>query len=397
MADDPLLSDLCGVCNRNPPKYRCPRDSVRTCSLPCYKRHQQWAQCNGKRDAASFVKRSELATPRGIDHDYNFLTSIERGLQRADDDAEARGHENKKYEQNQAKLQRYLQSNRIIVDRAPIGMTRQKTNRTRMTKGGHVRWCVEWLQEDDCRDLQEADADQSLTDLYAMHLTERSRKRKRTEQHSDGLQNPPKQKREESVSIQAVKSHPTSVLGQPASEPASDDTQAMPTDVSASAEQSKQDSHSAQPAPDVSTAADNKHNDQNPQAHTPLFSFYLLKPHTPSSLPRVLIPLDPSSTLTEALSTQVVLEYPTIKVVPRQAADAALPEGFMLEEDYIRQTKQDVQELEELIGPDGQVMTAAKVRRDNEPGIGSSGAGDDGPVDDQKLLEVLTRDLNARK
>lgn len=107
---------------------------MRTCSLPCYKRHQQWAQCNGKRDAASFVKRSELATPRGIDHDYNFLTSIERGLQRADDDAEARGHENKKYEQNQAKLQRYLQSNRIIVDRAPIGMTRQKTNRTRMTK-----------------------------------------------------------------------------------------------------------------------------------------------------------------------------------------------------------------------------------------------------------------------
>lgn len=391
---------------------------MRTCSLPCYKRHQQWAQCNGKRDAASFVKRSELATPRGIDHDYNFLTSIERGLQRADDDAEARGHENKKYEQNQAKLQRYLQSNRIIVDRAPIGMTRQKTNRTRMTKyeapvfqntgigtspadtpvrSGHVRWSVEWLQEDDCRDLQEADADQSLTDLYAMYLTERSRKRKRTEHHSDGLQNPPKQKKEESVSIQAVKSHPTSALGQPASEPASDDTQAVPTDVSASAEQSKQDSHSAQPAPEVSTAADNKHSDQNPQAHTPLFSFYLLKPHTPSSLPRVLIPLDPSSTLTEALSTQVVLEYPTIKVVPRQAADAALPEGFMLEEDYIRQTKQDLQELEELIGPDGQVMTAAKVRRDNESGIESSGAGDDGPVDDQKLLEVLTRDLNARK
>ncbi|KKY14119.1 putative hit finger domain containing protein [Diplodia seriata] len=134
MADDALLSDLCSICNRNAPKYRCPRDSVRTCSLPCYKRHQQWAQCSGKRDPAAFVKRNELATPSGIDHDYNFLTGIERGLQRADENAEAQSHKNKKYEQDQAKLQRYLQSNRIIVDRAPIGMTRQKTNRTRMTK-----------------------------------------------------------------------------------------------------------------------------------------------------------------------------------------------------------------------------------------------------------------------
>lgn len=107
---------------------------MRTCSLPCYKRHQQWAQCSGKRDPAAFVKRSDLATPRGIDHDYNFLTGIERGLQRADEDAEARSKDNKKSAQAQAKLQRYLQTNRIIVDRAPVGMSRQKTNKTRVTK-----------------------------------------------------------------------------------------------------------------------------------------------------------------------------------------------------------------------------------------------------------------------
>lgn len=89
-------------------------------------------------------------------------------------------------------------------------------------------------------------------------------------------------------------------------------------------------------------------------------------------------------------------------MLPRQAADAPLPDGFMLEEDYIRQTRQDVKELEALIGPDGQVMTAAKVRRDDDPASGahgkvSKGAGDTGPVDDKKLLEVLARDLNARK
>ncbi|KAL1625248.1 Box C/D snoRNA accumulation [Diplodia seriata] len=377
MAEDALLSDLCSIC--------------------------------GKRDPAAFVKRNELATPSGIDHDYNFLTGIERGLQRADENAEAQSHKNKKYEQDQAKLQRYLQSNRIIVDRAPIGMTRQKTNRTRMTKKGHVRWSVEWLHDDGSRDLQEAEADMTLTDSYATLSLERSRKRKRTQQGSDGLQNPSKHSKDGHVSIQAAESHQPSQLGQPASGPTSDDTQAVVSGVSTSAEQSKQECCSAQPAPEASTAASvpgkaagEKHSDQAPQTHTPLFSFYLLKPHTPSSQPRVLIPLDSSSTLTAALSTQVVLEYPTIKVVARQATDAPLPEGFMLEEDYIRQTKQDVQELEALIGPDGQVMTAAKVRRGNDPGDEthgnvSSGAGDGGPVDDKKLLEVLARDLNARK
>ncbi|KAH7054472.1 hypothetical protein B0J12DRAFT_570003 [Macrophomina phaseolina] len=384
MADEPLLSDLCSVCNRNPPKYCCPRDSVRTCSLPCYKRHQQWAQCNGKRDPAAFVKRADLATPRGIDHDYNFLTGIERGLQRADDDQGARAHELKKYEQMQARLRPYLQRNRIIVDRAPVGMSRQKTNSTRLTKGGNVRWAVEWLHEDGSRDLHEADADRSLSDLYSILLADLTRKRKRTEQLPDRAAKLSKD-----------------------SHPASDDTQAVPTAVSTSAEQSKLHSRSAQQdAPEGSTAedvsdkaADDKSNAQN---HTPIPSFYLLKPHTPSSQPRVLIPLDSSSTLTAALSSQVVLEYPTIKVLLRQAADAPLPDGFILEEDYIRQTKQDVQELEALIGPDGQVMTAAKVRREDDPanaadGKVSKGAGDTGPLDDKKLLEVLTRDLNARK
>ncbi|GME50808.1 putative hit finger domain protein [Neofusicoccum parvum] len=400
MADDPLLSDLCGICNRNPPKYRCPRDSVRTCSLPCYKRHQQWAQCSGKRDPAAFVRRSELATPRGIDHDYNFLTGIERGLQRADDDAEARGHEGRKYAQAQAKLQRYLQSNRIIVDRAPVGMSRQKTNSTRVTKGGRVRWTVEWLHEGASRDVHDADADKTLADLYSCLLAERSRKRKRTEQQPGELQNPTKHSKDEHVSIQAADSNHISASGQTAAEPASDDTQEVPAGVSSSAEQSKHPQPTAEDVSDIAAAGE--HSDRNTQTHTPIHSFYLLKPHTPSSQPRVLIPLDSSSTLTAALSTQVVLEYPTIKVLPCQGAGAPLPDGFILEEEYIRQSKQDVQELEALIGPDGEVMTAAKVRRDDDRADGahgrvSKGAGDTGPVDDRRLLEVLSRDLNARK
>lgn len=256
--------------------------------------------------------------------------------------------------------------------------------------------------------MHDADADKSLTDCFASFMAEqqsRIRKRKRAEQQPEESQNMAKQRKDDHVSIETANSHRLSTSGQPASEPAGDDAQV----VSSSAEQSKQNADPAQqPASAESTAehvsdkaAGGKHGDGDSQAHTPIHSFYLLKPHTPSSQPRVLIPLDSSSTLTAALSSHVVLEYPTIKVLPRQATDAPLPDGFILEEDYFRQTQQDVQELEALIGPDGEVMTTAKVRKDEEPaeeahGRVSKGTGDIGPLDDKRLLEVLTRDLNAR-
>lgn len=88
---DPVLSDLCTICHIQPPKYRCPRCSTRTCSLPCSRRHKLWSQCSGVRDPAAYLKRSELATESAFDRDFNFITGIERTLERAERDAENRG------------------------------------------------------------------------------------------------------------------------------------------------------------------------------------------------------------------------------------------------------------------------------------------------------------------
>lgn len=126
------------------PKYRCPRCKAQTCSLPCYKRHQQRASCNGKRDPAVFVKRSQLATPAGIDQDYNYLKSVERNIDHAARETSDRGvgaQSNAKGTERglhpESLLQRYLVTNRINVERAPKGMSRQKTNQTRFTKYVH--------------------------------------------------------------------------------------------------------------------------------------------------------------------------------------------------------------------------------------------------------------------
>ena len=83
------------------------------------------------------MKRADLATPKGIDHDYNYLTSIERQLDHAEKNAIERGfmleEEKRKSKQpakGEAQLSAALERCRVIVTKAPKGMTRSKQNAT---------------------------------------------------------------------------------------------------------------------------------------------------------------------------------------------------------------------------------------------------------------------------
>lgn len=122
---------------------------MRTCSLPCIKRHKKWAQCSGIRDPTVFVKRADLATPSGIDHDYNFLTGIERNIDNAERDAEERGVILDSADERElgwrqrglsgpakgeAKLKAAIEQSGAIISKAPLGMTRAKQNKTHWNK-----------------------------------------------------------------------------------------------------------------------------------------------------------------------------------------------------------------------------------------------------------------------
>lgn len=142
----------------NPPKYRCPRCSTRTCSLPCTRRHKLWSQCSGVRDPAAYLKRSELATESAFDRDFNFITGIERSMERAERDVENRGIElargqaaedadtevaqepgpgrkrkfpGKGLVKGEAGFLRGAEAGAVKVLRAPRGMTRNKENSSR--------------------------------------------------------------------------------------------------------------------------------------------------------------------------------------------------------------------------------------------------------------------------
>lgn len=87
------------------------------------------------------MKRADLATPKGIDHDYNYLTSIEREIDHAERDASSRGvvleearsrYRNKL--KGEVKLESALERCGVIIAKAPKGMTRSKQNDTGVSK-----------------------------------------------------------------------------------------------------------------------------------------------------------------------------------------------------------------------------------------------------------------------
>ncbi|KAF3800486.1 putative box C/D snoRNA protein [Colletotrichum gloeosporioides] len=186
---DPLLTSLCAICHVNPPKYKCPRCTIQTCSAGCNKRHKTWYSCNGIRDATAYIPPSKLKTPAGVDHDYNFLSSIERAVQRSEKEIveerrllrpedlrplEVRsvkwktGKDGRKRRVLVTELLRgdnavvldsksaevlsspacrkRLGKFAILLRRAPMGMMRQKENGTTFSKAsGRINWQVEWL------------------------------------------------------------------------------------------------------------------------------------------------------------------------------------------------------------------------------------------------------------
>jgi len=174
---DPLLTNLCAICHTAVPKYKCPRCSKRTCSLPCVNKHKTWSRCDGLRDATAY-KRNALSTRSGVDHDYNFLSAIERDKKAAEHVlVHGRGviaedelrpievqHVEWKWRDGKARkvlVTRHLRKGRqdeedkvmgrcrrlgIQLVRAPIGMSMRRENGVRFSERlKSVVWAVRWL------------------------------------------------------------------------------------------------------------------------------------------------------------------------------------------------------------------------------------------------------------
>src|SRR5690606_30549789 len=124
----------------------CPACDARTCSLVGSKRHKVYNQCNGVRDPAKYLRRSELYTETALNRDYNFLTNLERAIDgstptvnsssterksvddQEDDTAEPVKPQNEKMRWQA--LEKAFESRGILVKKAPAGLKRARENNT---------------------------------------------------------------------------------------------------------------------------------------------------------------------------------------------------------------------------------------------------------------------------
>lgn len=375
---DPLLSTLCSICHTNPPKYTCPRCSLRTCSLPCTTRHKLRASCTGIRDPTVYVPRHRLATPAGVDHDYNFLAGIERGVERAEAEVVGkrgllkavgmrrreeeraererarggvngfvgrggrgggRGRGGERLQRGDAQLAKGLESSGVIIDRAPTGMQRRVENSTSWNKAQKcVAWQVEWMRMGDegrvDRVLAKVPENKVLGGAFAEVLEE-----ERLAALGEVERRAEKKRKAEAGATERARWKRARMEGGRMGvettafmQDATSGAWCADVDVAAPPLASSMDG-------DVLTMGvrDDSSTAREVPGTSPDYTFYLLRPHTPSSHPHVLIPLSATATLAASLRHRVVLEYPTIYALAHAPDD--LPAGLTTEARYLANTK----------------------------------------------------------
>lgn len=348
------------------------------------------------------MKRADLATPKGIDHDYNYLTSIERELDRADKYAASRGlvleeeerRRSKQPVKGETQFNAALERCGAVVTKAPKGMTRSKQNETVCSKKNRtLHWTVEWVHPDGNRTMDRLWETQRISAAYEDHLRYLDSSRPKKRRKADNKQRDPTTSSSVPVNGPIAGERPSGSTmttasvskrkreGEETNTNRNAEGEGPNTAIATNPDAPGAPQHSASiPASsDASPATD-------PAPSETDLNFFLHHPSLPSKYP-VLIPLPPDAKLATSLTNRLVLEFPTIYVLHSQP-DGKLPDGFVSEEDFFASAKKEL--IEEIAA--------------GEPSIGAAGGDsegtkaqglEDGEVDEGRLLEVLGKDLEG--
>lgn len=303
-------------------------------------KHKKWSSCNGERDPTIYIPREKLKTDAGIDHDYNFLTKIERSVERAEkilreereilpeENTTSRPPPNKRarlhkgqsrgrvtFEENSRKwdrssIQRMGQLG-IHVSSVPYGMTRAKENKSSWNRRTRtMNWQVEWLEWKTITFDQDNNPQPSKmlykildeTPLY-IGFAETQEYHRRVQLSDQERAQEKKQKASEKKLVTGGGQDVTSTAwsGQ---------------------EYVIQDSRTAAWNNVISGS-------YAIEGLKGRYRFYYLKPRTPSREKHRLVPLRPTENLATILPGLDIVEFPTICVLP--ANSTAVPDGYVVE------------------------------------------------------------------
>lgn len=294
-----------------------------------------------------YVKKSKLYTAAGVDHDYNFINGIERGLDDADRALQDHGlqpESSVKGPKHEGSLRNAIQCTKVIIEHAPRGLSRQKQNKTHwLPRMQCIEWSVEWLHEDSSiyLDLVKDDVPLFQAHLFLLRrLSRESKKRKRGSDEPIKVEHSVTKLEDGDSSLDVI----NEVADKGASHveiPSLQDQEDVQTENQVnpnvgSTDRRVEDQINIKQEPASPTHSDSVKLDDIPEIK-PSYAdesgnhYYLVKPRTLGNL-KVLIPLSPSDVLSQCLRRRVVLEFPTIQVLPW--APNELSNDYLLEEDY---------------------------------------------------------------
>lgn len=391
---DPLLNTLCSICHISTPKYTCPGCNSHTCSLACNKKHKSWANCSGKRDPTAYMPAAKLKTAAGVDHDYNFLSSIERERERNQreiiderklfsekelgqlddpfsfrkqwfgenvhfqpvndaprhfgsdseegDADEGEGRSNRRNIPARASqltrtLRNRLGSENIQVVQMPVGMTRQRENTTSWNRRTRrINWCVEWMMYGDDGEGEERFKKHSRIRHKALETTPLYRALGNSILwHKKGQQAEDDAADDDEIEV-ARAGRRNRVLIREVKESRHRSAGAAQDSASGTwptnTKYPTQNPFTGTWASDSGASATSWQPDEEIEARK-WHRFYLLRPLTVAGKPRELIPVDGADDLSVALRGRTVVEFPTIYVLPPSDSSPTtplLPEGHIL-------------------------------------------------------------------
>lgn len=401
---DLLLTSLCGICHVQPPKYKCPRCGARTCSQPCVKKHKKWSSCNGERDATAFVPPTKLRTDAGIDHDYNFLTKIERSVERA---GKIFTEERRILPQNEgppnkrARLHKGQSRGRTTLDGGtrpwarqalgrltslginvlyqPYGMSRARENMTSFNKRTQaLNWQVEWClldpatADDGTRMQPTKFLNKTLehTPLHAGFSDCQEYARRSRMSQKEKLQEKQEAKRlldDEQTTFDADDVDAGGKEG---------GVQDWETSAWRAAPTTVQDHNGSWYCTEFDKRRRLTERQSRLGKDKEKYQFFLLVPGTPSREPPKLVPAEPTDTLASILAGQDVLEFPTIYVLP---AGADLPPEY---------------QLEKRVKPDVRKAQPASKKRTSEALIDHGSSDEEGQIDEEGMSNASDQDMD---
>lgn len=370
------------------------------------------------RDPASYLRRRELATESAFDRDFNFITGIERSLERAERDTENRGielprgvsdevevngadtnnagegrkrkHPHQGLVKGEAGFLRGAAAGGVNVIRAPRGMSRNKQNRSRWhsksvvfsisavlgsmligTRHKCLSWTVEWITVDRTRTVRNSLETCSVAEAYDRAFPPPTQKKSEF--------GPPKEEDQADRKEQDDATSPSATI------PTSTQTAEINPPRTSTSETVE--------APTERAGRKPSSLDQTVHPHRDIY-FYLHRPRTTSKKP-VLAPLTPSASLTTALRSRTILEYPTIYVLPDSTAILLAEKEtspFLLEEEYLRTATPEESGAESTGLTQGSADKDGEDVSGNETFPGSSAVGL-GNVDENRVMEVLKQDI----